>query len=183
MRRNRNVKIIATLGPSSTDKETIKGLVIAGADVFRLNASHGTHQEMQERYNIIRTIEKELNKPIGILLDLQGPKLRIGIMNDGIVLKDGQSYCFDMNPETGDHKRAPLLHPEIFAALEKDARLLINDGKITVKVINHGTDFAETIVINGGPLTSKKGVNVPDVTLPVNAMTDKDEKDLQFALP
>lgn len=182
MLRNRNVKIIATLGPSSSDKETIKKLATTGADVFRLNASHGTHDEMQERYNIIRSIEKELNKPIGILLDLQGPKLRVGVMNDSVILKDGQPFRFDLNPEAGDNQRAPLLHPEIFAALEPDARLLINDGKITVKVVKHGTDFAETVVVNGGPLTSKKGVNVPDVTLPVSAMTEKDEKDLQFAL-
>lgn len=182
MCRNRNVRIIATLGPSSSDHDTIKNLVISGADVFRLNASHGTHQEMQERYDIIRNIEKELNKPIGVLLDLQGPKLRVGHMNDGVILQDGQSYRFDLNEAAGDNNRAPLLHPEIFSALVPDARLLINDGKITVKVTKCGSDFAETVVVNGGPLTSKKGVNVPDVVLKVNAMTPKDESDLKFAL-
>jgi pyruvate kinase len=182
MRRNRNVRIIATLGPASSTHDMIKKLVIAGADVFRLNASHGTHDEMRERYDIIRKVETELDKPIGILLDLQGPKLRIGKMLDGVVLTDGQSYRFDLNPEMGDANRAPLLHPEIFAALVPNARLLINDGKIAVKVIECGHDFAETIVLNGGALTSKKGVNVPDVVLPVSAMTPKDEQDLRFAL-
>ncbi len=182
MRRNRNVRIIATLGPVSSTHDMIKKLVIAGADVFRLNASHGTHDEMRERYDIIRNVEAELKKPIGILLDLQGPKLRIGKMSDNIHLADGQHYRFDLNPDIGDAERAPLLHPEIFAALIPGARLLINDGKIAVKVLECGADFANTVVLNGGALTSKKGVNVPDVLLPVSAMTPKDEQDLLFAL-
>lgn len=182
MRRNRNVKIIATLGPSSSSSEMIKKLVIAGADVFRLNASHGTHEEMRDRYNIIRSIENELGKPVGILLDLQGPKLRIGKMSDNIFLQDGQNFRFDLNPDIGDINRAPLLHPEIFSALVPGARLLINDGKIAVRVLDCGVDFANTVVINGGALSSKKGVNVPDVLLPVSAMTEKDEQDLRFAL-
>ncbi|MFT6084236.1 MAG: pyruvate kinase [Alphaproteobacteria bacterium] len=182
MRRNRKVRIIATLGPSSSTHEMIKQLVISGADVFRLNASHGTHEGMREKYNIIRQIEQELDRPIGILLDLQGPKLRVGMMQEGVVLQNGQEFNFDLNPEIGNAQRAPLLHPEIFAALVPGARLLINDGKISVKVLECTKEYAKTEVINGGALSSKKGVNVPDVILPVSALTDKDEKDLRFAL-
>jgi pyruvate kinase len=182
MRRNRKVRIIATLGPVSSTHEMIKNLVMAGADVFRLNASHGNHENMREKYNIIRQVEAELNRPIGILLDLQGPKLRIGTMQEGVILKTGQQFNFDLNPEIGNSYRAPLLHPEIFQALIPGARLLINDGKISVRVLECDHQSAKTEVINGGALTSKKGVNVPDVILPVSALTEKDEKDLYFAL-
>ena len=182
MRRYRNTRVIATLGPASNDKETVKKLALAGADVFRINASHGTPDEIRARYALIRDVEKELDHPFGILLDLQGPKLRIGKMNPGVILKEGQEYTLDLTDEPGDGRRAPLPHPEIFAALEPGAALLINDGKIRLEVTVAEPDRAVAKVIVGGELTDRKGVNVPDVILPVSAMTEKDRKDLELGL-
>lgn len=182
MRRNRKTRILATLGPASSTKDIIRDLVIAGADAFRLNASHGTHADMQMRFDLIREIEKELNHPIAILLDLQGPKLRIGKMNTGIILQEGAVVRLDLDETAGDNIRIPLPHPEIFAALVVGANLLINDGKIRLEVVETSATYAIAKVIIGGSLTDRKGVNVPDVILPVSAMTPKDQTDLEFAL-
>ncbi len=183
MRRTRNTRLIATLGPASDAKEMIKKLALAGADVFRINASHGGHDEIRSRYRLIREVEDEIAHPLGILLDLQGPKLRIGQMTDGVFLQEGEEFTLDSQIDTpGDQRRAPLPHPEIFAALRPGANLLINDGKIRLEVIECDTETARTKIIFGGELTGKKGVNVPDVILPVSAMTPKDAKDLELAL-
>ncbi len=182
MRRLRKVKIVATLGPASSDKETIKALFEAGADVFRLNMSHGEHTEIGERHRIIREIEAETGRPIGILADLQGPKLRVGTFGgDGAFeLEEGQAFRLDLDDVPGDATRVQLPHKEIFDALEPGARLLVNDGKIRLKVKECGPDFANCEVTVGGVISDRKGVNVPDVTLPLAALSDKDRRDLEF---
>ena len=181
MRRQRNVKIVATLGPSSSDYETIKALHLAGADVFRLNMSHGSHDEIAKRHQIIRQIEKELDSPIAILADLQGPKLRVGEFANGVEeLIVGEKFRLDLSDEIGTKNRVRLPHPEIFQALHEGAHLLINDGKIKLIVEKCGPDFAVCSVLNGGEISDRKGVNVPDVILPLAALSEKDRADLDF---
>ena len=182
MRRHRNVKIVATLGPASETYEVIRGLHEAGADVFRLNMSHGTHDSIREKHRIIRQVEEDLNSPIAILADLQGPKLRVGAFaNDEEELAEGAAFRLDLDEAEGDANRVCLPHPEIFAALEVGATLLVNDGKIRLKVTACGDDFAETEVVVGGTISNRKGVNVPDVVLPLAALSEKDRGDLEFA--
>lgn len=184
MNRPCNAKIVATLGPASADRATIEALVKAGADVFRLNFSHGTHADHQQRLELIRSIETDLGRPIGVLLDLQGPKLRVGTFANGpVTLVEGESFRLDLDRSTpGDATRAPLPHPEIFAALQSGAELLLDDGRLRLVVERCGPDFAETRVLNGGPLSDRKGVNVPGVVLPLSALTAKDRADLEFGL-
>ena len=181
MRRNRKVKIVATLGPASSSYEVIRALYEAGADVFRLNMSHGAHDEIKERYDIIRKVEEDLGRPIGILADLQGPKLRVGVFKNGAEeLEEGKSFRLDLSEAEGDVKRVCLPHPEIFQSLEVGARLLVNDGKIRLRVVACGPDFADCTVIAGGTISNRKGVNVPDVVLPLAALSAKDRRDLEF---
>ncbi|MBF9034798.1 pyruvate kinase [Rhodobacterales bacterium HKCCE2091] len=181
MRRLRNVKIVATLGPASSDYDTIRKLFEAGADVFRLNMSHGDHSEIAARHAHIRRIEKEAGRPIAILADLQGPKLRVGVFANGSEdLEEGQAFRLDLDGAEGDATRVQLPHPEIFAALEPGSALLVNDGKIRLKVTQCGADFADCEVTVGGTISNRKGVNVPDVVLPLAALSDKDRKDLEF---
>ncbi len=183
MRRRRNAKIIGTLGPSSNSHDTILKLFDAGIDVFRLNFSHGSHEDHAKTHAIIRSIETERQRPIGILADLQGPKLRVGTFkNSKEMLKAGDHFTLDQDPTPGDASRAPLLHPEIFAALTVGAQLLVNDGKIRLKVIEFTDTSALTEIIVGGEISSNKGVNVPDLYLPISPLTDKDRADLSYAL-
>ncbi len=182
-RRPSHTKIVATLGPASSSPEKIKALFDAGVDVFRLNFSHGTHDDHRNRYDLIRALEKEFAHPISILADLQGPKLRVGTFKNGkIELKAGQAFRLDMSPEPGDETRVQLPHPEIFAAIANDADLLLDDGKVRLRVTKSGKDSAETTVVAGTALSDRKGVNVPSVMLPLSAMTEKDHKDLAVAL-
>jgi pyruvate kinase len=175
------VKIVATLGPASSTYEMIRGLHEAGADVFRLNMSHGSHDEIAERHAIIRQVEKDCDSTIGILADLQGPKLRVGVFANGEEeLVEGASFRLDLAEEQGSATRVTLPHPEIFAALEPGAHLLVNDGKIRLKVETCGADFADCTVITGGTISNRKGVNVPDVVLPLAALSEKDREDLEF---
>ena len=181
MRRQRNIKIVATLGPSSSDYDTIKALHLAGADVFRLNMSHGSHEEIAERHEIIRQIEAELNSPIAILADLQGPKLRVGTFKNGVEeITENEKFRLDLKDEVGTKDRVQLPHPEIFQALHEGAHLLINDGKIKLVVEKCGPEFADCLVLNGGEISDRKGVNVPDVILPLAALSEKDRADLEF---
>jgi pyruvate kinase len=184
MKRPCNAKIVATLGPASADRATIEALVRAGADVFRLNFSHGTHADHRQRLDLIRAIEADIGRPIGVLLDLQGPKLRVGTFANGPVrLVEGAAFRLDLARATpGDATRVPMPHPEIFAALENGAELLLDDGRLRLRVEQAGKDFADTRVVNGGMLSDRKGVNVPGVVLPLSAMTDKDRADLDFGL-
>ena len=184
MKRRCNAKIVATLGPASADRATIEALVQAGADVFRLNFSHGTHADHRERLELIRSIESDLGHPIGVLLDLQGPKLRVGTFGAGPVrLVEGATFRLDLDgSRPGDATRASMPHPEIFAALRPGAELLLDDGRLRLVVEQSSPDFAETRVVNGGMLSDRKGVNVPGVVLPLSAMTAKDRADLDFGL-
>ncbi|MEM7546466.1 MAG: pyruvate kinase [Pseudomonadota bacterium] len=181
MRRNRNVKIVATLGPASSDKKMIKALFEAGADVFRLNMSHGSHEDVAARHRIIREVEHEMKRPIGILADLQGPKLRVGTFADGpVMLEVGAAFRLDLDDRPGDASRAQLPHPEIFKALEVGTSLLVNDGKIKLLVTACDDTSADCEVVVGGEISDRKGVNVPDVVLPVAALSEKDKTDLEF---
>ncbi len=181
MRRQRSVKIVATLGPASDTREMIKSLFMAGADVFRLNMSHGSHADTRDRYEMIRDIEKEVGRPIGVLADLQGPKLRCGVFAGGKVkLKKGKAFRLDLDEAEGDATRVNLPHPEIFKALEVGSTLLVDDGKVRLRVTGRSDTHADTVVEVGGKVSNRKGVNVPDVVLPLAALSDKDRKDLEF---
>lgn len=183
MHRTRRAKIVATLGPSSTDKAVIAGLFAAGADVFRMNFSHGTRADHAARFAAVREIERESGRPIGILADLQGPKLRVGQFANGpIELAVGQKFRFDLDPAPGNAERVGLPHPEIFAALVPGAELLLDDGKLRVRVDRCDAASADATVLVGGRLSERKGVNVPGVVLPISALTEKDRADLETAL-
>lgn len=183
MRRTRNAKIVATLGPTSSDKAVVKALFLAGVDVFRLNFSHGSADDHRARFAVLRELESETGRPIGILADLQGPKLRVGVFANGpVMLEEGQAFRLDLQDEPGTVERVRLPHPEIFAAMVPGAELLLDDGKLRLVVEACGADFAETRVVVGGKLSERKGVNVPGVVLPITALTEKDRRDLALAL-
>jgi pyruvate kinase len=183
MRRSRNAKIVATLGPASSSDEVIRKLFLAGVDMFRLNFSHGTHEDHKARLDTVRRIGREFNRPIAILGDLQGPKLRVGKFAEGSVqLVPGAEFRLDLDTAEGNAQRVNLPHPEIFAALVPGATLLLDDGKLNLKVESCGPDFARTRVMVGGRLSDRKGVNVPSVLLPISSLTEKDRRDLDYAL-
>jgi len=183
MQRIRSTKIIATLGPASSDPKMIAALHVAGVDLFRLNFSHGEHGDHQSRLSAIREVEQMAGTPIGVIADLQGPKIRIGTITGGAVeLLPDASFRLDLTDRPGDGNRAPLPHPEVFAALESGMDLLIDDGKIRLTVLEAGADFAGCEVVTGGRLSDRKGVNLPQALLPMGAMTTKDQADLHFAL-
>jgi pyruvate kinase len=181
--RSRKVRILATLGPASNSPEMIRRLAETGADAFRINMSHGTHQDHLRLIETIRGLEKELDRPTTILADLQGPKLRVGTFaGDGAMLEKGQTFVFDSDAAPGDAKRVNLPHREIFGAVGEGTRLLIDDGKLVLRVVRAAPDRIETLVEVGGKISNNKGLNVPDVVLPLAALTDKDRADLAFAL-
>src|SRR4249920_3590232 len=183
MKRARRARIVATLGPATSGEAAIRALFEAGVDVFRLNFSHGSQADHAQRVASIRRLEAEFGRPIGVLLDLQGPKLRLGTFAGGKAqLNAGSRLRLDLNPAPGDAQRAPLLHPEIFAALEPGTDLLLDDGKLRLRVDACGPEFADTTVIIGGPISDRKGVNVPSVVLPLSPLTPKDREDLAFGL-
>ena len=183
LRRRRRTKIIATLGPASSTPEVLARLFQAGADVFRLNFSHGTHEDHAARFAMIRALEARVGRPIGILADVQGPKLRVGQFSGGRVhLQTGQPFRLDLNATPGNAQRVNLPHPEIIEAAAIGATLLLDDGKLRLRVTHKRADALETEVVVGGPLSDRKGVNVPDVVLPIPALTAKDRADLAFAL-
>ena len=183
MRRTRNAKIVATLGPASSDPQTVRQLFLAGVDVFRLNFSHGSHDDHRARFQVLRALEQETGRPIAVLADLQGPKLRVGVFASGPVqLAEGAAFRLDLDSAPGTAERVGLPHPEIFAALVPGADLLLDDGKLRLVVERCGPDFAETRVAVGGRLSERKGVNVPGVVLPITALTAKDRRDLALAL-
>ncbi len=183
MRRTRNAKIVATLGPASTDPEVIEQLFLAGVDVFRLNFSHGSADDHRARAATLRDIERRRGRPIAILADLQGPKLRVGTFEGGPVqLEVGRPFRLLLEPTPGSAQAVTLPHPEIFAALAPGAELLLDDGKLRLKVERCDAGSADTTVLVGGRLSDRKGVNVPGVVLPISALTEKDRRDLEVAL-
>ena len=184
MRRERAAKIISTLGPSSTSPEVIANLFEAGADVFRLNFSHGQHEEHKELYDSIRKIEADYNRPIGIIADLQGPKIRVGnFVDKKIVLGNSVNFTLDSDQDKdGNEKRVSISNPEIYPSLEPGVELLLDDGKLKLVVEQNNGDSIDTKVLVGGILSNHKGINIPGAILPMSALTEKDRRDLQFAL-
>lgn len=185
MRRTRRVKIVATLGPASSSPEMIEKLFVAGVDVFRINMSHSRppHDGPKKLHAAIRSVEAKYGRPIGILCDLQGPKFRVGEMAGGVQeLKEGATFRFDQTETEGSASRAFLPHPQIFEAIEPGHTLLLDDGKIRMRVIDKKKDTIDAKVIVPGPLASRKGVSMPDTILPINPLTEKDKVDLDFAL-
>src|SRR3954451_6850789 len=181
--RTRKVRILATLGPASNSKSMIRKLAEAGADAFRVNMSHGTHEDHRRRIETIRGLEKELERPTTILADLQGPKLRVGQFEGGsATLEKGKNLVFERRNVTGNSERVEMAHKEIFSAVEPGTRLLIDDGKLVVRVVKVEAERIEAVVEVGGTISNNKGLNVPDVVLPLAALTDKDRADLTFAL-
>ena len=183
MRRLRRTKIVATLGPASSDRAIISRLFEAGADVFRINMSHTSHDAMRKLHAAIRAVEKEHDRPIGILADLQGPKLRVGaFQTDFVMLKKGATFVLDSDKTPGDETRVLLPHPEILAALEPGHTLLLDDGKIRLTAIETSPTRAVTRVEVGGKLSARKGVSLPDTTIGSSALTEKDRVDLEACL-
>jgi len=181
--RSRKVKILATLGPASSDAKIIRKLLIAGADAFRINMSHGDQSQKAKLVSHIRALEKEFHRPSTILFDLQGPKLRVGHFTGGeAILVKGKKFVFDRDPAPGDANRVELPHPELFEAVQRGTNILIDDGKVRLAVIEAADDRITAEVKVGGRVSDNKGVNVPDILVPIPALTDKDRSDLQFAL-
>ncbi|KMO31072.1 pyruvate kinase [Methylobacterium aquaticum] len=183
MKRARRTKIVATLGPASEDPAVIEALFAAGADVFRINMSHLPRERLSERVATIRRIEQKLKRPIAVLVDLQGPKLRVGrFAGDAAVIENGQSFVLDDDPTPGDATRVHLPHPEILSALEPGHAVIIDDGKLRLVVTEVAPGRAVTRVVTGGKISNRKGVSLPDTTIPVAAMTEKDRLDLEAGL-
>ncbi|HJP67905.1 MAG TPA: pyruvate kinase [Sphingomicrobium sp.] len=181
--RSRKVKILATLGPASSDPKMIRKLMLAGADAFRINMSHGNQKQKSKLVEAIRALEKEFGRPSTILFDLQGPKLRVGQFAGGrAVLEKGKRFIFDRDEKPGDTDRVQLPHVELFESVKPGTSILIDDGKVRLNVLEADADRIVSQVKVGGPVSDNKGVNVPDVLVPIPALTDKDRDDLQFAL-
>ncbi|MCJ2129778.1 pyruvate kinase [Methylobacterium sp. E-045] len=183
MRRHRHAKIVATVGPASSAPDRLKALFLAGVDTFRLNFSHGTHDDHAKVHASIRALEKEVGRPIGILLDLQGPKIRVGTVKDGrLDVVAGESIRFVLDGADGDTQAIPLRHPEIFAAVVPGQDLLIDDGRVRVRVTGLEADSITAEVITGGVISNRKGVNLPGTLLDLSPLTQKDRADLAFGL-
>ena len=180
---SRNTKIVATVGPSSANRQVLQKMIEEGVDVFRLNFSHGSHRDHSECYHSIRDLEADSGRKIGILQDLQGPKFRIGQTGNAMVeVQSGQSYTFVLDDILADHARASLPHPEIYEAVQTGTVLLIDDGRLRFRVTDRGSDFVDTEVEVGGKLSSNKGVNIPNVVIPISPLTQKDYEDLELGL-
>jgi pyruvate kinase len=183
MRRQRKAKIVATLGPASSTPELIRALFVAGADVFRLNFSHGTHEDHRRRIEAIRAVEREVGRPISILQDLQGPKIRIGPLKAGPVrIEEGATVRFRLSSEPGDGENVPLPHPEVVRNILPGQAVMIDDGKLRLEVTAMESDGFVARVVTGGMLGDRKGVNLPDTDLPLSPLTEKDRRDLEFGL-
>lgn len=183
MIRARRARIVATLGPASRAQETVQALALAGADVFRLNFSHGSHEDHAAACQAVRRAEQVVERPLGVLADLQGPKLRLGqFAEGGVDLKPGDRIRIDLSKAPGDRTRIGMPHPELFAAMRPGSLLLVDDGKVRLRVEDHGPDFADVEVVQGDRLSDRKGVALPGSAIPMSAMTPKDHEDLAFAL-
>jgi len=183
MIRARRARIVATLGPASRDPSRVRELANAGADVFRVNFSHGSQAEHARTIQAVRAAEPGVGRPLAVLADLQGPKLRLGEFADGVVrLRPGQGFRLDMRREPGDASRVRVPHPEVFACLRLGSVVLLDDGKVRLRVLAHGPDHADTEVESGEQLSDHKGLNLPNLSVPIPALTEKDRADLAFAL-
>ncbi len=183
MHRQRRAKIVATVGPASASPEVLKELFLAGVDTFRLNFSHGTHEDHARVHGAIRALEREVGRPIGILQDLQGPKIRVGTLRDGgFTVTAGDTLRFVLHGADGDRTAIPLPHPEIFAAIAPGQDLLIDDGRVRVRVTSLGAEHIDATVIVGGAISNRKGVNLPGTLLDLSPLTAKDRADLAFGL-
>ncbi|MFG3595334.1 pyruvate kinase [Bradyrhizobium sp. RDI18] len=183
MRRHRRAKIVATVGPASSSPDMLKELFLAGVDTFRLNFSHGTQDDHARVHAAIRKLEQDVKRPIGILMDLQGPKIRVGALRGGkIAVEAGETIRFVLTGSEGDRTSIPLPHEEIFAAVAPGHDLLIDDGRVRVRVAGVGDDFIDAIVIVGGSISNHKGVNLPGTVLDLSPLTTKDRADLEFGL-
>jgi pyruvate kinase len=183
MIRARRARIVATLGPASHAPDQVLALAKQGADVFRLNFSHGAHEDHAATYRAVRGAEAETGRPLGVLADLQGPKLRLGTFEDGAVsVAPGHAIRLDLDPKPGDATRIGVPHPELFKVMREGSVLLIDDGKVRLRVTRTGKGFADTEVVQGTRLSDRKGVALPGAVIPMSAMTEKDHKDLAFAL-
>ncbi len=183
MRRNRNARIVATIGPATNQPNQIEALLCQGVDLFRLNFSHGHHDDHRLVANFIRSLESKYHCPVSILADLQGPKLRVGVFEKGsATLESGQAFRLDLKDTAGDQSRVKLPHPEILSAIDVGEELLLDDGKLRLVVTACTETYIDTKVLVGGTLSDRKGVNVPGTVLPISPITDKDHKDLAFAL-
>ncbi len=183
IRRNRQTKIVATIGPASEPPDALENLFLKGVDIFRLNYSHGAHADHKKRYDSIRALEERYQRPVAIIADMQGPKLRVGVFKEGkIDLHPGMVIRMDLDETPGDESRVNLPHPDVIKALNKGDEILLDDGKVRMEVKKKGRDFLECEVITGKKLSNNKGFNIPGVVLPIKALTNKDRKDLQHAL-
>jgi pyruvate kinase len=183
MRRNRKAKIVATLGPASSSQEMIRRLCHAGVDIFRLNFSHGSHEDHKARFDIIRNLEAEFGRPIGILQDLQGPKIRVGTIKNGSVrLENGSVVRFKLGSEPGDAQQVSMAHPEVIKNILPGHNVMIDDGKLRLTCVGCGDDYFDARVVTGGMLSDRKGVNLPETDLPISPLTEKDRRDLAFGL-
>ena len=183
MRRHRRAKIVATVGPASASPEMLKTLFLAGVDTFRLNFSHGTHEDHAKVHRAIRSLEREIGRPIGILQDLQGPKIRVGTIRDGkIAVEAGETIRFVLSGTDGSKTCIPLPHPEIFATIAPGHNLLIDDGRVRVRVTDLGNEYIEAQVVVAGVISNRKGVNLPSTVLDLSPLTAKDRADLAFGL-
>lgn len=183
IRRYRQTKIVATLGPASGEPEMMRQLFKAGVDVFRLNFSHGTHQDHQKNVETARALEKEFNRPVCLIGDLQGPKLRIGkFKNNSIDLTEGMAFRFDMDEALGDETRVQLPHPEVLEAMEPGSEILLDDGKVRVEITGKDSNGLDAKIITGNKLSNNKGFNIPGIILPIEALTEKDKIDLEAAI-
>src|SRR5215831_11097249 len=169
--RGRLAKIVATVGPASASPEMLKALFLAGVDTFRLNFSHGTHKDHASVHAAIRALEQDMRRPIGVLMDLQGPKIRVGTLRDKtITVRSGETIRFVRSGSEGDGVEIPLPHPEIFAALAPGHDLLIDDGRVRVRVTRLGHDSIDAEVVVGGAISSQKGVNLPGTVLDLSPL-------------
>ena len=183
MNRARRGRIVATLGPASRAPGMVKALAQAGVDVFRLNFSHGSHDDHAAAFKAVRGAEMALQRPLGVLADLQGPKLRLGRFKDvEITVKPGHTMRFDLDPTPGDETRVQMPHPEIFKALRPGMLLLLDDGRVRLRVGERSDEWADVTIESGSKLSDRKGVAVPEAVIPVSALTSKDREDLAFAL-
>ena len=183
MKRNRKAKIVATLGPATSSLEIIEQLFTSGCDVFRLNFSHGSIEDHRKNYNSIRSLENKYNHSTCILADLQGPKLRVGNFIDGKVqLKKGQNFILDLDNREGNNERVNFPHKNIYEILSPNSEILIDDGRIKLKIVSQKNDSLTTEVLNEGIISNHKGVNIPGIVLPISSLTTKDKSDLDNAL-